>query len=478
MNKHSSLMNHLQITHAIFLYKKQPFRPISSVLFMLPRGTHLEDQAPEEDINPQRRDVLALLVQNQNDQMMQIHQMLARRRRRGRRQRNVWVRDWITRRPEQGLYDRLMVELRNEDPRSFQNFMRMPPDMFDEIVQRLTPRLTKQTTNFRVPLDPGMKVAITLRHLASGAKYHDMQYAWRVPHNTISKVVREVCEAIIEEYLEEQMSPPTTEEGWRQLSDDWYQRWNFPHVVGAVDGKHVACKAPPNSGSEYYNYKGFFSVILFAMVTSDYKFLWVDVSGNGSASDAQIFNNSELKEGLENNTIRGWPQPDPLPGDNQNVPYFLVGDDAFSLKTYMMKPYGARNLDRDYRIYNYRLSRSRRVVENAFGILANRFQVLLSTMQHHPDTVRLIVKACVLLHNLMRTRYPVLQNRLLDVQDPNGNVQPGAWREGRNLEDTRVVQAPNRASKEGKLQRNLLRHWCNSPAGAVPWQDEMVNVNI
>ena len=99
----------------------------------------------------------------------------------------------------------------------------------------------------------------------------------------------------------------------------------------------------------------------------------------------------------------------------------------------------------DYRMYNYRLSRSRRVVENAFGILANRFQVLLSTMQHHPDTVRLIVKACVLLHNLMKTRYPVLQNRLLDVQDPNGNVQPGAWREGRNLKDTRVVQAPQQS---------------------------------
>ena len=132
-----------------------------------------------------------------------------------------------------------------------------------------------------------------------------MQCAWRVPHNTISKVVREVCEAIIEKYIEEQMSPRTTEEGWRQLSDDWYQRWNFPHVVGSVDGKHMACKAPPNSGSEYYNNKGFFSVILFAMVQSDYKFLWVDVSGNGSASDAHIFNNSKLKEGLENNTVRG-----------------------------------------------------------------------------------------------------------------------------------------------------------------------------
>jgi hypothetical protein len=56
------------------------------------------------------------------------------------------MRDWIGRRPVLGLYDRLMVELRNEDPRAFQNFMRMPPAMFDEIVQRLTPALTKETT--------------------------------------------------------------------------------------------------------------------------------------------------------------------------------------------------------------------------------------------------------------------------------------------------------------------------------------------
>ena len=79
------------------------------------------------------------------------------------------MRDWISRRPEQGLYARLMVELRNEDPRAFQNLICMTPDMFDEIVQRLTPRLTRITTNFSVPLDPGLKVAITLRHLASGA---------------------------------------------------------------------------------------------------------------------------------------------------------------------------------------------------------------------------------------------------------------------------------------------------------------------
>ena len=395
-----------------------------------------------------------------------------------RQRRRFWVRPWILRRPELGLYHRLMVELRNEDPTCFQNFMRMPPAMFDEIVERLTPRIRKETTNMREPLEPGLKVALTLRHLASGARYRDMQYAWRVPPNTICIVVREVCLAIIDEYLDELLTCPTTEAGWMELANDWYRRWNFPHVIGAIDGKHVACRCPPNSGSDYFNYKGFFSIILFAMVSSDYKFLWVDVSGMGSSSDAHIYNTSELREGLEHNNIQGWPAPSPLPHDTQDVPYFLVGDDAFALRTYLMKPYSHRNQDREERIFNYRLSRARRVVENAFGILANRFQVLLGTMAQHVDTVRLIVKACVLLHNLMRTRFPVLQNRLVDYPDANGNMQPGEWRVGKDLEDTRNVQAPNRASKEGKMQRNLIRHWCNSPAGSVPWQDRQADVHL
>ena len=331
--------------------------------------------------------VIAALVHVQNENLLRLQQTVERRRREGRRRgRTVWVRQWILRRPEYGLYDKLMVELRKEDPRAFQQFMRMPPAMFDELVQRLTPRLSKQDTNWRGSLEPGLKVAITLRHMASGNTYRNMQYGWRVPHNTISVLVREVVQAIIEDYTDELLVCPTTERGWRDLVDQWYQRWNFPHTVGAIDGKHVACRAPPNSGSEFYNYKGFYSVILFAMVDADYKFTYIDVSGNGASSDAQIYNESDVHRGLEQNRIRGFPQPDPLPNDNQDVHYFIIGDDAFSLRTYLMKPYSSRNLTHEERIFNYRLSRARRVVENAFGILANRFGILLTTMQHHHET--------------------------------------------------------------------------------------------
>ena len=231
------------------------------------------------------------LLQHQYDLIdVALHHI--RRRRRKRKRREVWVRPWIGRRRQFGLYDQLLVKLRQEDQKLFKNFMRMPPDMFDELLARVGPRITKQTTRYREPLEPGLKLALTLRHLASGSTYAAMKYGWRVPHNTQSLVVREVCKAIIDKYMPEVMTCPTTPEGWRAISDNFLQKWNFPHTCGALDGKHIACKCPPKSGSQYFNYKGFYSVVLMALVDADYKFVWADIGATGSASDAQIYNSS------------------------------------------------------------------------------------------------------------------------------------------------------------------------------------------
>ena len=175
------------------------------------------------------------------------------------------------------------------------------------------------------------------------------------------------------------------------------------------------------TGSKFHNYKHFFIIIVFVLASSDYKFIWAYTSAKGFNSDATIYNASELKAALETNTIVGWPRPEPLPNDTEDVPYFIVGDDAFALRTYLMKPYSHCQLTREERIFNYRLFRARRVVENAFGILANIFQVLLTTMQHEAEAVGLIVKACPVLHNFMRTWYPQMQNRYLDKPGANGD---------------------------------------------------------
>ena len=128
-------------------------------------------------------------------------------------------------------------------------------------------------------------------------------------------------------------------------------------------------------------------MILMALVDANYRFLWLDCGGLGSISDTQLSNESELKDCLEDGSI-GFPAPYPLPSDDQPTPYFLLGDDAFGSRTYMMKPYGQRGLTRGQRIYNYRIYRGHRVVENAFGILAQRSQVLLGTMEQLPSVVQ------------------------------------------------------------------------------------------
>ena len=81
-----------------------------------------------------------------------------------------------------------------------------------------------------------------------------------------------------------------------------------------VKRKHIACKAPSKSGSQYYNYKGFYSIVLMALVDAEYKFIWADLGATGAASDVQIYNASELKKMVEAGTL-GFPAPEPLPND-------------------------------------------------------------------------------------------------------------------------------------------------------------------
>ena len=190
-----------------------------------------------------------------------------------RRIRRFWQRNWLERRPLHGQYERLMAELRMEDIASFRSFVRMDPQMFQELCARLGPRIEGTDTWMRKALSPELKLAITLRHLATGDSYRSLMHGFRVAHNTISLVVRQVCRAITDEYAQEVISTPTTPEEWLQIADQFGARWQFHHTLGALDGKHVAIKRPRNGGSKYFNYKGYHSIVLMALVDAEYKFI-------------------------------------------------------------------------------------------------------------------------------------------------------------------------------------------------------------
>ena len=74
--------------------------------------------------------------------------------------------------------------------------------------------------------------------------------------------------------------------------------WQFPNCCGSIDGKHIKIKSSGNSGSYFYNYKGYTSIVLMALVSANYEFLFVDVGCNGRVSDGGVFANTFIGKSL------------------------------------------------------------------------------------------------------------------------------------------------------------------------------------
>lgn len=272
------------------------------------------------------------------------------------------------------------------------------------------------------------------------------------------------------------LQTPTDRASWARMAREFELRWQFPHCLGALDGKHVKIKAPNNSGSTYFNYHRTYSIVLMAVVSANYEFTFIDVGAEGYIADGGVWRQCALKLALDDGTVQ-IPEPAPLPGScsDEAVPYVLVADDAFPLGPGMMKPYAKRDLTRAQRIYNYRLSRARRISENAFGILASRFRIFLTTIERPPYTVQAMVLASCALHNMLRRRCArhYMPQGTVDVEDSNFHLVGGSWRTGNvdllSLGST-VYRNPTRYAKA--VQEIFTNYFSNE--GAVPWQANQI----
>ena len=102
-----------------------------------------------------------------------------------RRPRRLWSRQWLLRREVFGEYDNLLAELHREDSRGFKTFVRITPDFFEEMVERITPAVQKKETRLRKPLAVGLKLAVTLRFLATGNTYQSLEFSFRTSKSSI-----------------------------------------------------------------------------------------------------------------------------------------------------------------------------------------------------------------------------------------------------------------------------------------------------
>ena len=256
----------------------------------------------------------------------------------------------------------------------------------------------------------------------------------------------------------------------------FHDRWNMPHIVGALDGKHIRIVKPPNSGSLFYNYKHFYSIVLFAMVDADYNFRYVDVGAEGKSSDSTLWKFSDIFSDLNKaDNPMNFPDAEPFPGYRGFLPYFFVGDDAFELTHHLMKPFPSANLTLPQRIFNYRLSRCRRIVENAFGILATRFRILRREIEMDPENAAQVVMACIVLHNFLRKKASAayIPKEATDWEDRDYTQHKGIWRGEAALPGGEATLIRNR-SWSVKQQRARLADWCLTREGDLPYQYNVV----
>ena len=225
--------------------------------------------------------------------------------------------------------------------------------------------------------------------------------------------MQEVYETIGPLYKEEKLKCPNTPQEWREKAEQFGQRWTYHDAVGSLD----TCGQ-----------------------------IW-GVMGRVLMSRSEC----QLKQSILDETI-GF--PDPLPRDDKDTPYFIVADHAFSLRTWLTKPVSGRNLNNEEHIFNYKLSRARRVEENGFGIPADHFRCLLTTITQELHNVTSVVLACVTLHHIIWAHYRADHQGLPDKDNDQREI-PGAWRQCAGLADLGGQDRGNYATVAAKTQSLL-----------------------
>ena len=239
-------------------------------------------------------------------QLLLLLLLRSRRKRRTKYLKRFWVRPIFQKRSQLSEYFTLVKELRVQDHEGYFNYFRMLPYQFDYLHKLVKPLIPKSNKN-RESIGSDERLALTLRYLSSADSPETCLSIWKV--------------LLQLKYV----NAPSSPYDWMRIANEFERLWYFPNCCGAIDGKHIRIQAPPGSGSLYYNYKKWHSIVLLAVVSAEYCFTLVDIGDNGRHSDGGVFQSSEIGVGMLNNSL-GFPDAPPLTGSSTVAPFLFVGD--------------------------------------------------------------------------------------------------------------------------------------------------------
>ena len=164
------------------------------------------------------------------------------------------------------------------------------------------------------------------RYLATRNSFISLHYEYLLGATTVREIVTDTCDVIWERLKPAYMSARDKND-WIRTANEFYYRTNFPNCIGAVDGKQIRIRNPNESGSQFFNYKNFFSMVLMAVADADYHIISIEVGAYASSSDSNVFKNSTFGKLLQSNKLN-IPEPRVLPSDAEelSMPFLLIGD--------------------------------------------------------------------------------------------------------------------------------------------------------
>ena len=350
------------------------------------------------------------------------------------------------------LQETLLVSLISDDVK-FKESTRMTRQQFDELVETLRPSMEHQRTRID-NVDVETQVLTSIYHMAHGSSLRSLVPVFRISHASLHRFYVKTIDAIIKHVAPVHLKFPTTQQEWQSIADRFYERWQWPNCVGAIDGKHVRIEDHPGAGSLNFNYKQYHSLLLIAMVDADYRLVMVDIGANGRAGDARVWNTMRFNEMW---AINRFPIPPPacLPGSTTTMRHFLIGDGGFPLMDGVMVPYTYTRLgqasDDSYKKFNKALSRARQCVECTFALLHARFGIIRKALDCDEANAPKIIKAMCSLHNFIQ------ETGCTD--NPNCVAPLPEWGMAAMAE---AEWLPGTRTGVAERQRHMLREWVNS----------------
>ena len=294
----------------------------------------------------------------------------------------------------------------------FKHTFRVSRNTFYFILSKIQHRIQKEFV-VEEPISPEKRLAICLYRLGRGDYLYTIAELVGLAESTVCKIVLEVCRAIIEELWSESVDRhfPKSEQAVKEKLVDMDAEWQFPYAFAGIDGSHLPIKCP-HGGQEamkqYYNFKNFYSVVLLGLVDANYRFIWASLGAPGNTHDSTYFQSTSLWGDICSGNIL----PDKAVEVNGvEIPPIILGDGAFPLRSWLMKPHGDAILTSEKAYFNYRLSRARMITEGAFGKLKGRFRVLFRKCESNKETVKIMGLACVVLHNICIDRKDIIPRK-------------------------------------------------------------------